>query len=50
VAQAPVNVEPSVLRADLGGTVSLYATAPSPFTADYTVRLLNYGILASVTT
>lgn len=46
-AQAPVNVEPGVLRADLGGVVSLYATAPLTFTADYTVRLLNYGILAT---
>lgn len=46
-AQAPVNVEPSVLRADTGGVVSLYATAPLTFTEEYTVRLLNYGILAS---
>ncbi len=46
-AQAPVNVEPSVLRTDQGGVVSLYATAPLTFTEDYTVRLLNYGILAT---
>jgi len=47
-AQAPIQVEPSVLRADQGGLVSLYASAPLTFTADYTVRLLNYGILATV--
>ncbi len=47
VAQAPVNVEPGVLRADQGGVVSLYTTPSSPFTNTYTVRLLNYGILAS---
>jgi hypothetical protein len=46
-AQAPVNVEPSVLRADQGGVVSLYTTPTFPFTNTYTVRLLNYGILAS---
>lgn len=46
-AQAPVNVEPSVLRADLGGVVSIYTTAASPFAEDYTVRLLGYGILAT---
>ncbi|MBN2389264.1 MAG: hypothetical protein JXR84_00990, partial [Anaerolineae bacterium] len=46
-AQAPVNVEPSVLRTDQGGVVSLYATAALTFTEDSTVRLLNYGILAT---
>ncbi len=49
-AQAPVGVEPTTLRADLGGTISIYATAAiSPtFTPDYTVRLINYGILTTV--
>ena len=46
-AQAPVNVEPGVLRTDQGGVVSLYATAPLTFTAGCTVRMLNYGILAT---
>ncbi len=46
-AQAPVNVEPSVLRTDTGGVVSLYTTLSSPFTDTFTVRLLNYGILAT---
>jgi hypothetical protein len=46
-AQAPVNVEPSVLRTDQGGVVSIYATAPLTFTVGHTVRLLNYGILAT---
>jgi hypothetical protein len=46
-AQAPVNVEPGVLRTDQGGVVSLYATASLTFTADSTVRLLNHGILAT---
>ncbi|MBN2005946.1 MAG: hypothetical protein JXA21_21490 [Anaerolineae bacterium] len=51
-AQAPVNVEPTSLRADLGGTISIYATAvTSPsitFTPECTVRLFNYGILTTV--
>ncbi|HQE91372.1 MAG TPA: hypothetical protein PLH19_03105 [Anaerolineae bacterium] len=46
-AQASVIVEPSTLRTDLGGTVSLYATGAFTFTEGYTVRLLNYGILAT---
>ena len=47
-AQAPVTVivEPSVLRADQGGVVSLYTTSLT-FTNTHTVRLLNYGILAT---
>lgn len=46
-AQAPVTVEPTALRSDLGGTVSLYATAPLTFTEKYTIRLVNYGVLAT---
>ncbi|HOU12998.1 MAG TPA: hypothetical protein PKZ84_07760 [Anaerolineae bacterium] len=46
-AQAPVNVEPSTLRTDVGGAVSIYATGVLTFTQDYTVRLINYGILAT---
>ncbi len=44
-AQSPITVEPGSLRSDLGGVVSLYATAPLTFTADCTVRLVGYGIL-----
>lgn len=46
-AQSPVTVEPSALRSDLGGTVSVYATVPLTFTEQFTVRLVNYGVLAT---
>ncbi len=46
-AQTPVNVEPTVLRTDLGGSVSIYATGALTFTEGYTVRLVNYGILTT---
>ncbi len=46
-AQIPVNVEPSMLRTDQGGTVSIYATSALTFTEGHTVRLLNYGILTT---
>lgn len=46
-AQAPITVEPTTLRADIGGTVSIYATGTLTFTSESTVRLINYGILAT---
>ncbi|HNT77191.1 MAG TPA: hypothetical protein PKH77_19440, partial [Anaerolineae bacterium] len=47
-AQASVTVEPSSLRSDLGGTISVYAPGGSNiFTTTTTIRLVNYGILAT---
>jgi len=44
-AQAVVQVEPATLRADLGGTVSIYAQGGPTFTTTNTVRLVGYGLL-----
>ena len=44
-AQTPVTVEPTSLRTDQGGTVTIYATGTLTFTAQHTVRLVGYGIL-----
>jgi len=44
-AQTPVNVEPTALRSDLGGTISLYATGSLTFSQQSSVRLEGYGIL-----
>lgn len=45
-AQAPVlTVEPDTLRADLGGTVSLYAAGTLTFTPTDVVRLVGHGVL-----
>jgi hypothetical protein len=45
-AQAPVlTIEPNTLRADLGGTVSLYVTGTLTFTPTDVVRLVGHGVL-----
>lgn len=46
-AQTPVNVEPSSLRSDQGGMLSIYATGVLTFNTQYTVRLEGYGILTT---
>ncbi|HOT91024.1 MAG TPA: hypothetical protein PLJ78_02990 [Anaerolineae bacterium] len=46
-AQTPITVEPTTLRTDLGGSISIYATGTLTFTEGYTVRLVNYGVLAT---
>ncbi|MBN1874539.1 MAG: hypothetical protein JXA33_09945 [Anaerolineae bacterium] len=45
MAQTPVNVEPSSLRADIGGTISIYTAVGVTFPETCTVRLVEYGIL-----
>jgi len=48
-AQASVVVEPATLRADIGGTVSIYdPTHAITFTPECSVRLVDAGILTTV--